>query len=181
MVLVDDDPGFGSPEDAIVWPRGPKGERWASSLLPRGTYYVRVRAKHSRCETCVWTSSPKTIVLRRTNSRPQLRPARFEITTRDTSALRHTWATTFEVCDRTSGDLHVEIVEATGPAGGEESNTRTTVQMLAEPGGCRTYTVSKRSAFPFASETFVRVSIRVRDALGVWSLERRKVTWTGQA
>jgi hypothetical protein len=180
MVLVDDDPGFGSPEDAIVWPRGPKKERWASSLLPRGTYYVRVRAKHARCETCVWTSSARKVVLRRTNSAPELRPARFAISARDEAAGRHTWAASFEVCDRTTGELRVEIVETTGPAGGEASETRTTLRKLAPPSGCRTYAVTKRSAFPFRAGTFVSVAIRVRDALGVWSLETRKVTWTGE-
>lgn len=181
MVLVDDDRDFRSPEDGSVWPAGNTARRWATGLLPRGTYYVRVRALYGDCDTCVWTSPTKKVVLRRTNSPPRLGPARFEIAKEAAEGARHTWKATFKACDRTKGKLRLEIVESTGLPGAGPSGTKRTMRRLAEPGGCRTYTVKKRSAFPFGEENYVRVAIRVRDALGIWSTKTRKVTWKPSA
>jgi hypothetical protein len=181
MVLVDDDRNFSSPEDAKVWPTPPKGTSWVSGLLPRDTYYVRLRARHGSCETCIWTSPPKTVVVRRSNSPPQLKPVQFEITQRDEKTGRHTWKATFTVCDRTAGKLTIQIVEETGPAGGSVTDQLMTKRSVASPNGCRSYALTKQSAFPFSPGTFVRVSIRARDSLGAWSLRTRKVNWVTTA
>jgi hypothetical protein len=177
MVLVDDDRDFSSPEDAVVWSSPTKRARWTSGLLDRGTYYVRVRARHQTCATCIWTSQARRVTISQSNAEPQLRPVRFEITRREEKTARHWWKATFTVCDKTKGLLTVEIKEETGPAGEGATQTKTTARELPAPGGCRSYAVTKQSAFPFAAGTFVRVSIRVRDALGAWSLRTRKTTW----
>jgi hypothetical protein len=181
MVLVDDNRGFGSPEDAVVWPRPPKVTQWTSGLLARDTYHVRIRARHVSCDTCIWTSTAKTVAVTQTNAPPQLRPAKIEITRRNEQTDRHWWKATFKVCDRTPGKLRVQVHEETGPAGGTVAQERTTTRSLLPPGGCRTYTLTKQSAFPHSPGTFVRVAIRVQDALGAWSVRTRKVTWVTTA
>jgi hypothetical protein len=176
-VLVDDDRDFSSPEDAVAWPGAPKRTRWASMLLGRDRYHVRLRVKHSRCDSCVWTSPTKVVEVTRTNNPPTLRPARFEVVRQDAEGLRHTWKATFTVCDRTHGELRLQILEQTGPIGDVVADDLKTLRRLGEPDGCRAYTVTRRSAFPFRDGTYVRVTIRVRDGLGVWSVKARKVTW----
>jgi hypothetical protein len=180
-VVVDDERSLESPEDAVAWPRAPKARQWSSRPLPRGTYHVRVRLHHSACDTCVRSTPIETVRLTRTNAAPVLRPATFEITRRDATSERHWWSATFTVCDQTRGRLTVEIREQTGPAEGRATDSRTTNEKLAEPDGCRRYTVAKRSAFPHAEGTFVRVAIRVRDGLGAWSVRTRRVTWVTSA
>jgi hypothetical protein len=180
-ILVDDDRDFSSPEDAVAWPAATKRTRWSTMLLDRDRYHVRIRVKHSQCESCLWTSPTKVVEVTQTNSPPRLRPARFELVRSDPETLRHTWKATFSVCDRTQGKLGLEIREETGPIGDVATDRRRSMRPLAEPGGCRTYTVTKRSAFPFTPGTFVRVAIRVRDGLGVWSVKVRKVTWATTA
>ena len=71
--------------------------------------------------------------------------------------------------------------QETGRIGRKATDTRTRARRLAEPGGCHTYTIKRRSAFPFRPGRFVRVTIQVRDGLGVWSLETRKFVWTTAA
>jgi hypothetical protein len=179
LIVVDDNRSFASPEDAIAWPSRSKRTRWTSGTLPRGTYFVRVRVRHATCDTCIWTSDPRKVVIKRSNPSPELRPVRFEITRRAESGNRHWWTATFTVCDRTPGELTVEILEETGPAGGAVSESRRATRELPAPGGCREYAVVRRSSFPFADGSFVRVAIRVHDALGAWSVMTRKVTWEG--
>jgi hypothetical protein len=181
MVIVDDNLNFGSPEDASVWSKPPKATRWTSGLLARDTYHVRIRARHSSCDSCIWTSATKTVRVAKTNSPPQLHPARIEITRRDEQTDRHWWNATFKACDQTPGKLRVQAHEATGPAGGSVANERTTTRLLLPPDGCRTYTLTKQSAFPLSPGTFVRVAIRVQDAAGAWSVRTRKVTWVTTA
>jgi hypothetical protein len=178
MVMVDDNRRFTSPEDAVAWPTAPARTRWASTLLARDRYHVRLRLRHANCESCVLTSPTKIVDVKRANSPPVLKPARFEVVRRNAKTLRHTWRATFTACDQTQGDLRLQIREETGRAGGRVRNSNTRSRRLAEPDGCRTYTVRKRSAFPFRPGTFVRVTLQVRDGLGVWSLRTRKVVWT---
>ncbi len=181
MVVVDDNRAFSSPEDAVAWPKAPARTRWASTLLSRDRYHVRLRVRHARCESCVWTSSAKIVDVKRANSPPTLKPARFELARRDAKTHRHTWKATFVACDRTRGALRLQIREETGRIGRKATDTRTRARRLAEPGGCHTYTIKRRSAFPFRPGRFVRVTIQVRDGLGVWSLETRKFVWTTAA
>jgi hypothetical protein len=124
------------------------------------------------------TSPTKIVDVKRANSPPVLKPARFEVAREDAKTLRHTWRATFTACDQTRGDLRLQIREETGRVGGRVRNSDTRSRRLAEPDGCRTYTVRKRSAFPFRPGTFVRVTLQVRDGLGVWSVRTRKVVWT---
>ena len=181
MVMVDDNRNFGSPEAASVWPKPLKVGRWISGLLPRDTYYVRIRARHTTCKTCTWTSSFKTVEVTQANSAPRLRPARIEITRRNEETKRHWWKATFTVCDQTPGDLRIQVLEETGPAGGSVKKKRVSMPVVAAPDGCRAYSLTKKSAFPLAPGKFVRVAIRVRDSLGAWSARTRKVTWVTPA
>jgi hypothetical protein len=176
-VLVDDNRNFSSPADGVAWPAATRRTRWTSILLARDRYYVRLRVKQARCASCVWTAPAKTVDVKQTNSAPRLRPARFEVTHRDPRTRKHTWRVTFTACDRTKGPLDLEIREQMGRIEGRVAFTKTTVRTLAQPDGCRTYTVSKRSFFAFRPGRFVRVTIRVRDSLGTWSFMARKVTW----
>ena len=103
MVVVDDNRAFSSPEDAVAWPNAPTRTRWASTLLSRDRYHVRLRVRHARCESCVWTSPAKIVDVKRANSPPTLKPARFELARRDAKTRRHTWKATFIACDQTRG------------------------------------------------------------------------------
>jgi hypothetical protein len=178
MVVVDDNRAFSSPEDAVAWPKAPTRTRWASTLLGRDRYHVRLRLRHARCESCVWTSPAKIVDVKRANSPPTLKPARFELARRDAKTRRHTWKATFIACDQTRGALRLQIREETGRIGGKVRHTETRSRRLGEPDGCRSYTITRRSAFPFRPGNFVRVTIQVRDGLGVWSLKTRKFVWT---
>lgn len=181
MVTVDDNRNFSSPEAAAVWPTPLKTGRWISGVLPRDTYYVRIRVRHSTCRTCTWTSSAKTVSVTQSNSAPRLRPARIAITRRNEQTNRYWWKATFKVCDRTPGKLRIQVLEETGPAGGSVQKKRVSMPVVVAPAGCRSYTLTKKAAFPLAPGKFVRVAIRVRDSLGAWSERTRKVTWVTKA
>ena len=97
--------------------QGADEDALASTLLSRDRYHVRLRVRHARCESCVWTSSAKIVDVKRANSPPTLKPARFELARRDAKTHRHTSKATFVACDRTRGALRLQIREETGRIG----------------------------------------------------------------
>lgn len=176
MVLVDDDRDFSSPEDAVVWPAERSSGRWTSAALDAGTYYVRVSARYSGCDTCLWASDPATVRVRSTNLPPRFRAAGIEIVQR-VASLHHTWQATFTVCDSSAGRLAVEVREETWAGSGGPAKSKVSVLHLAAPGGCRTYTVTRPSTWRFAPGRFVRIALRARDAEGAWSRGERSQQW----
>jgi hypothetical protein len=63
MVLVDDNRRFRSPEDGVLWRAASRRTSWRSDALAPGTYHVRIRARYAGCDTCLWTSKRKTVVV----------------------------------------------------------------------------------------------------------------------
>ena len=61
IVLVDNDRDFSSPEAAGTRPPDPAAGTWRSHKLSAGTYYVRIRARYTGCDTCLWTSKTKKV------------------------------------------------------------------------------------------------------------------------
>ena len=61
IVLVDNDRDFSSPEAAGTRSATPAAGRWRSRALEPGTYYVRLRARYTGCDTCLWTSRTKKV------------------------------------------------------------------------------------------------------------------------